>query len=120
MLSMTIFETGEIMAQVTELKEHASPLEETAVKDIYVAAYLAALGYKLQMARSDGYQSEFYFKNVDGGDIIKYYNGEAHTQLSPRKLFDSFQNMRRVSRQVRLVPNEKGASQQRPPEDDDL
>lgn len=107
------------MPPTTELRENAKPLEETAVKDIYVAAYLAALGYKLEMARSDGYQSEFYFKNVDGNDVLKYYNGEVHDRLSARKLFDAFQNMRRVSRQVRLVPSEKGATVQRRAPDDE-
>lgn len=101
----------------TVLKENEPKLPETAVKDIYVAAYLHAIGYKLDMARSNGYQSEFYFKDLDGGDVIKYYNGESHPKLSARKLFDSFQNMRRVSRQVRLVPAEGSLSQE--PDDDD-
>lgn len=106
----------------TLLKETAPPLSETAIKDIYVAAYLHAIGYKLEMARSDSYQSEFYFKNVESRDIISYYNGEPHPKLSARKLYDSFQNMRRISRQVRLVPSkdEKGGKTQvHPPQDDE-
>lgn len=90
----------------TVLKEDDSSKQEFAVKDIYVAAYLMAIGHSLEMARSDGYQSEFYFKDVPSKDFIIYYNGLPHPQLSAKKLFDAFQNARRVSRQVRLVPGE--------------
>lgn len=109
--------TTALKDNVTTLKEGVT-LEEGGVKDIYVAAYLAALGYKLEMARSSSYQSEFYFKNVESADVLKYYNGEPHPKLSARKLFDSFQNMRRVSRQVRAVPGQ-GVSPQGATDDDE-
>jgi hypothetical protein len=91
---------------VTEL--HPTDTEakkEYAVKDIYMAAYLLALGHKLDYARSDGYQAEFFFKNVPSSDFLCYYNGDVHPKLSARNLFDAFQNARRVSRQIRVVPS---------------
>ena len=80
--------------------------KEFAIKDIYTAAFLHALGYKLEFARSDGYQAEFYFKNVPAHIIIQYMNDEPHPDMTAKKLFDAFQNMRRISRQVRVVQDE--------------
>ena len=74
-----------------------------AVKDIYMAAYLMAIGHKLEKAVSDGYQAQFYFKEVPSRDFLVYYNDEWHENLTPKKLFNAFQDCRRVSRQVRAI-----------------
>lgn len=99
---------------ITELADDSIPLgrikKEFAIKDIYTAAFLAALGYKLEFARSDGYQAEFYFKNVPAQIIMLYMNDENHPDLTAKKLFDAFQNMRRISRQVRVVTGERGST----------
>lgn len=103
----------------TELKESEESLgkdNEYAVKDIYLAAYLFALGYKLELARSDGFNSEFFFKNVPGVVFLSYYNGESVPSLSAKKLFDAFQNARRISRQIRLVTSSTKATD----DDDDV
>lgn len=96
------------MVVKTELRENDQTKQEYAVKDIYMAAFLHAIGHPLEYARSDGFQAEFFFKGVPSNDFICYYNGEPHAKLSARKLFDSFQTLRRISKQIRLVPPEPG------------
>ncbi|MDP3983080.1 MAG: hypothetical protein Q8Q65_03325 [bacterium] len=95
----------------TELKDTETDLgnsqNEFAVKDIYLAAYLLALGYGLELARSDGFNSEFFFKNVPGNVILSYYNNTP-IKISAKALYDAFQNARRISRQIRLVTTEVG------------
>lgn len=84
--------------------EKKTPPTSAAVKDIYLAAFLLALGYKIEYARSASYQSEFWFENVPSSVILAYYNDTFVKELTSKKLFDAFQNARRVSRQVRLIP----------------
>lgn len=99
------------MASKTELRENDPTKQEYAVKDIYMAAFLHAIGHTLEFARSDGFQAEFFFKNVPSNDFMCYYNGETHPKLSARKLFDSFQNLRRISKQIRMIPAEPGSQE---------
>ena len=96
------------MTVKTELREGDTTKQEYAVKDIYMAAFLHAIGHVLEYAKSDGFQAEFFFKHVPSNDFMCYYNGEPHPKLSARKLFDSFQTLRRISKQIRLVPQEPG------------
>lgn len=91
---------------VTELFEkdlYRPSNTESAVRDIYLAAFLMALDYRLEYAKSDGYQAEFSFSGVPSGVILQYYNNAAVPELTAKKLFDAFQNARRVSRQVRVI-----------------
>jgi len=76
------------------------PERKTAVKDIYLAAFLNFLGYPLVFTRSDGFQAEFYFADVPHSVIMEFVNNEGDGQMA-RRLFDSFQAMRRTSRQIR-------------------
>lgn len=90
---------------VTDISLDGAAQGEYAITDIYAAAYLHALNFKLKRARSDGYKTEFFFGDVPAKTIAEYYQGVS-VAMSARKLYDSFQNMRRISRQVRLIPRE--------------
>ena len=72
------------------------------VNDIYISAYLAALGYTLVRCYSDGYKTSFHYQDVPTRIILNYFNGVEHF-FSARKLFDAFNNSRRISREVRLI-----------------
>ena len=71
-----------------------------AVRDIYAAAFLNSMGFKMVDVTSNGFQAEFCFAGVTARIILGYYNEDV-VELSPKKLFDSFQNMRRISRQLK-------------------
>lgn len=71
-----------------------------AVRDIYAAAFLNSMGFKIVGVTSNGFQAEFRFAGVSADVILGYYNEDSQ-ELSAKKLFDSFQNMRRISRQLK-------------------
>lgn len=73
------------------------------VKDIYIAAYLMSLGHHLIDVISEGFNSIFIFKDVPSSDVYSYYNSLPHPQLSAKRLFQEFQEARKLSRQVRPV-----------------
>ncbi len=100
--------------------EKAAPSSECACLDIYLGAFLHALGYRIEYCRSTSYQSEFYFKEVPASIILKYYNDAEVTGLTARKLFSSFQEVRRLSRQVRLIPPVNVAQEQQQEVDKDI
>lgn len=83
------------------LLDAVNPVEVAEIKDIYLASYLHSLGYEIVKTISDGFQASFYFKDVPSSTVLDYFNGGG--AASPRKLFDSFQSCRRVSRQLKSV-----------------
>jgi len=97
----------ELLGQ-SELGEPVEEGKELAIKDIYAGAYLHAIGYEVVRAESDGYQAEFFFANVPSSALLAYYNDSPESALPARKLFDSFQTLRRISRQVRVLGPKKG------------
>lgn len=80
-----------------------NPINKLATTtDIYLASYLHTLGKELLRVRSIGPIAEFTFKDVNAHEVLVYHNG-AFINISPRKLFDSFQNMRRISKQMKFT-----------------
>jgi hypothetical protein len=70
------------------------------IRDIYTATWLAYSGYRLVKTNSDGFNSEFFFAGVPADALLAYTNGK-EMSISPRKMFDVFQALRRTSRQYR-------------------
>jgi len=87
------------------MTEVSVPEDVLVVTDIYLAGYLHAMGFKVKETRSVGFKSEFVFIGVTADIVNGYYNGQQVT-ISARKLYDSFQTMRKLSRNGRLFPKE--------------
>ena len=79
-------------------------MNELALDDLQVAAFLHARGFRLIRSEGPAYRKTFTFANVPDPVIEDFYAGTA--EVSARKLFESYRTLRAIARNSFLTGRE--------------
>ncbi len=72
-------------------------MNELALDDLQVSAFLHARGFRLIRTEGPAYRKTFIFTEVPDSLIREFYAGTA--DVSARKLFESYRTLRAIARQ---------------------